>query len=52
MRYILEEHGYRRGMAVAPYPYRKRAYYYDAADFEWEIVEYLSDRPEERHSYA
>jgi hypothetical protein len=48
----LEEHGYRRGMAVAPHPYRKRAYYYDAAGFEWEIVEYLSDRPEERHSYA
>jgi catechol 2,3-dioxygenase-like lactoylglutathione lyase family enzyme len=47
----LEASGYRRGIAVAPHPYRRRAYYYDAAGFEWEIVEYLSDKPEERHVY-
>ncbi len=48
----LEAHGYRQGIPVEPHPHRRRAYYYDAAGFEWELVEYLSDRPEERHAYA
>lgn len=47
----LEEHGYKKGMPVQPEPYRKRAYYYDSAGFEWEIVQYLSDKPEERNLY-
>ncbi len=46
----LEEHGYRRGIPVAPHPHRKRAYYHDASGFEWEITEYLSDDPAERHA--
>ncbi len=46
----LEAHGYRRGIPVEAHPHRRRAYYYDAAGFEWEIVEYLSVRPEERHA--
>lgn len=47
----LEEHGYQKGMSVTPHPHRKRAYYYDASGFEWEIVEYLSEDPAKRHSY-
>ncbi len=47
----LEEGGYKKGMPVHPEPYRKRAYYYDFAVFEWEIVQYLSDKPEERNFY-
>ncbi len=47
----LEEGGYKKGNPVQPEPYRKRVYYYDAAGFEWEIVQYLSDKPEERNSY-
>ncbi|MGQ4808775.1 hypothetical protein NKDENANG_02164 [Candidatus Entotheonellaceae bacterium PAL068K] len=48
----LEEQGYQRGLAVEPHPHRQRAYYYDAAGFEWEIIAYLSDLPEERHAYS
>lgn len=48
----LEAHGYRKGIPVESHPHRRRAYYYDAAGFEWEIVEYLSDQSEERHAYA
>ena len=47
----LEEGGYKKGMPVQPESYRKRAYYYDFAGFEWEIVQYLSDKPEERNFY-
>ena len=31
--------------------YRKRAYYYDSAGFEWELVEYLSEKPNEMYLY-
>ncbi len=48
----LEAHGYRKGIPVEPHPHRRRAYYHDAAGFEWEFVEYLSNRPEERHAYT
>lgn len=47
----LEQKGYKAGIAVKPHPYRKRAYYYDHAGFEWEIVQYLSSKNEERNSY-
>jgi len=46
----LEQAGYRRGIPVTPHPHRKRAYFHDAAGFEWELVEYTSDDPAERHS--
>ena len=46
----LEESGYSKGIPVEPEKYRKRAYYYDFAGFEWEIVEYLSALPDERNS--
>lgn len=47
----LEQQGYRRGLLVPPEAYRKRAYYYDTAGFEWEIVQYLSEKDELRNAY-
>lgn len=47
----LEQHGYKRGMPGEPHPHRKRAYYFDSAGFEWELVEYLSDKAAERNAY-
>jgi hypothetical protein len=46
----LEESGYSKGIPVETEKHRKRAYYFDFAGFEWEIVEYLSDLPAERNS--
>jgi hypothetical protein len=48
----LETAGFRQGIDVEPHPFRKRAYYFDEAGFEWEILEYLSENPSERNSYA
>lgn len=47
----LDAAGYRRGMEAEAHPHRKRAYYYDAAGFEWELLEYLSDDPAEFNEY-
>ena len=47
----LEAAGYPRGMEAEPHPHRKRVYYYDAAGFEWEILEYLSEDPSEFNDY-
>ena len=47
----LDEAGYRRGMEAEPHPHRKRAYYYDSAGLEWEILEYLSSDPAEFNDY-
>jgi len=48
----LADSGYREGIEGEENAYRKRAYYYDSAGFEWELVEYLSDDPEERYSHS
>jgi len=48
----LEEKGYRKGIPVEAHPHRKRVYYYDAAGFEWELIEYLTGTSEERNAYA
>lgn len=48
----LKENGYRKGIPGEEHPYRRRAYYYDSAGFEWEFVEYLTERLEERYSYG
>ena len=37
--------------AIEGHPYRKRAYFLDKNDFEWEFVEYLSSDPAEKNSY-
>jgi hypothetical protein len=43
--------GYQRGIETPKEKYRKRAYYYDSAGFEWELVEYLSEKPDEMYMY-
>jgi catechol 2,3-dioxygenase-like lactoylglutathione lyase family enzyme len=47
----LDKAGYHKGIPGEENIYRRRAYYYDSAGFEWEFIEYLSDRLEERYSY-
>ena len=41
----LVDGGYQRGIETPIEKYRKRAYFYDNAGFEWELVEYLSEKP-------
>ena len=48
----LEEAGYRQGIPGEEHIYRRRAYYYDSAGFEWEFVEYLTGQMDERYSYS
>ena len=43
--------GYEEGIPGESNAFRRRAYFYDTAGFEWEIVAYLTDKPEERFSY-
>lgn len=38
--------------ALEGHPWRRRAYFYDGNGVEWEFIEYLSDKPEERNDYA
>ncbi|MDN3643227.1 VOC family protein [Lutimonas halocynthiae] len=47
----LLDHGYRRGIDTPIEKHRKRAYFLDNADFEWELVEYLSEKPSEKYLY-
>ena len=47
----LLDHGYRRGIDTPLEKHRKRAYFLDNADFEWELVEYLSEKPSEKYLY-
>jgi hypothetical protein len=44
--------GFREGFQSPPHPYRKRRYFHDADDREWEFVEYLSDDPAQRNDYS
>lgn len=47
----LLEKGYNRGILTPTEMYRKRAYFFDAAGFEWELTEYLSDDFSEMYLY-
>ena len=47
----LTENGYNKGIDTPDEKYRKRAYFYDNAGFEWELVEYLSKKNEDRFLY-
>ena len=47
----LRANGYREGIPGESSRFRRRAYYYDPAGFEWEIVAYLTEDLEERYSY-
>ena len=48
----LESGGFREGHPGEDQPFRRRRYYLDSAGFEWELVQYLSERPEERNRYV
>ena len=47
----LVEAGYNKGIDTPKEKFRKRIYYYDTAGFEWELVEYLSEKNEDRFLY-
>ena len=47
----LIEAGYKKGIETPKESFRKRIYYYDAAGFEWELVEYLSENTEDMFLY-
>ncbi len=47
----LVKEGYRRGILAPEETYRKRVYFFDTAGFEWELTEYLSDKPDEMYLY-
>ena len=48
----LSKAGYQEGFVAEPHPHRKRLYFLDPDGLEWEFVEYRSDDPAERNSYA
>ena len=48
----LEAAGYKRSYPRQADQYRIREYYFDADGNEFEFVEYLSEKAEERNSYA
>ena len=43
--------GYNRGIGTPKEQFRKRAYFIDNAGFEWELVEYFSDKTEDKYLY-
>ena len=51
----VEEHlvskGYKRGIVAPEERYRKRAYFFDSAGFEWELTEYLSADLDDMYLY-
>lgn len=47
----LRKAGYRQNGPLINDSYRRRIYFYDDAGFEWELVEYLSDQPDQMNLY-
>lgn len=47
----LQAAGYRQNGPMLRDTHRLRLYFYDEAGFEWELVEYLTDDPVDRHLY-
>ncbi|UAM99884.1 VOC family protein [Polaribacter litorisediminis] len=43
--------GYNRGIGTPNEKFRKRAYFYDNAGFEWELVEYFSENIDDKFLY-
>jgi catechol 2,3-dioxygenase-like lactoylglutathione lyase family enzyme len=48
----LKAAGYEEGLPGESSRFRRRAYFYDSAGFEWEIVAYNSEDLSERYSYG
>lgn len=51
LRNRMLEAGYKESTPPNNHPHRKRVYFYDPCENDWEFVEYLSDDPNERHDY-
>ena len=47
----LDKNGYQKGIETLEEKYRKRRYYYDHAGFEWELVQYLSEKADEMYLF-
>ncbi len=47
----LNKDHYKRGIEPPKESFRKRAYYFDQAGFEWELIEYASNDPEKKYRY-
>ncbi len=43
--------GYKRSIETPKEQYRKRLYFFDNFNIEWELIEYLSDIPSEKFKY-
>ena len=43
--------GYKTTVGSEEHPYRRRAYFFDGNGFEWEFVQYLSDKPAQKNDY-
>lgn len=43
--------GHRESTIENDHPHRRRIYFLDPTGLDWEFVQYLSERPEERHDY-
>lgn len=48
----LRRAGYREGFRAPEHPHRRRVYFFDQDDNEYEFVEYFSEKPAERNDYA
>jgi len=51
VRIRLQAGGYIESTVENNHPFRKRLYFYDPEGRDWEFVEYLSDKAEERNDY-
>ncbi len=47
----LDAAGYKRSIETPQEKHRKRVYFFDHAGFEWEFVEYFSEKPNEKYLY-
>lgn len=47
----LREAGYRQSPTMEVTPWRKRYYFFDEDDMEWEFIEYLTDDPAKKNEY-
>lgn len=52
IRERLSAAGYQDSTFPNAHPHRRRIYFYDPDGNDWEFVQYLSDRPEERNDYV
>lgn len=48
----LQDKGYEVATFGADHPFRKTIYFIDPAGFEFEFIQYLSDKPSERNMYG